>query len=201
MQYRFPRCNATPRCCVACGRVCRLPVLPAPCCLNCWPDLAAGLPKLKIEECAARQQAHIDSNKQARCLSGPCFAWGCQLTCCLIQLSIPRLLCPALARPALQVIVGVNKYAQHEEEGDSGGGDGSQDRELDVRKIDNTAVLRTQKERLQVRGATASGAPKLCQCYLWAQQPACTRPLHLLPASKLNCSYGGYCLPCPARSA
>ena len=27
---------------------------------------AAGLPKLKIEECAARQQAHIDSNKQAR---------------------------------------------------------------------------------------------------------------------------------------
>lgn len=30
------------------------------------PCPRAGLPKLKIEECAARQQAHIDNGKQAR---------------------------------------------------------------------------------------------------------------------------------------
>ena len=31
---------------------------------TCLHVVAAGLPKLKIEECAARQQAHIDSGKQ-----------------------------------------------------------------------------------------------------------------------------------------
>lgn len=60
--------------------------------------IASGLPKMKIEECAARQQAQIDSGKQ--------------------------------------VIVGVNKYTVEKEE------------PLDVRKIDNTAVLIAQKARL-----------------------------------------------------
>lgn len=65
--------------------------------------IVAGLPKLKIEECAARQQAHIDAGRQ--------------------------------------VIVGVNKYAKEGDQGEA----------LDVRKIDNTAVLRAQKARLEVR--------------------------------------------------
>ena len=134
-----------------------------------WPGLAAGLPKLKIEECAARQQAHIDSNKQARCpLRSTGDTWSPQLQAlpvclpagvtvsvlhCPTSYSPPAVPCRAPRWPALQFIVGVNKYAQNEEEGGSGGGDGSQAHELDVRKIDNTAVLRTQKERLQVRGA------------------------------------------------
>ena len=88
----------------------------------------------------------------------------------LLGVAVDVLLCPAThALPAvllrclaLQVIVGVNKYAQHDEEGSSGGGDGSQAHELDVRKIDNTAVLRTQKERLQVSFAAASGAHIWC---------------------------------------
>jgi methylmalonyl-CoA mutase len=66
--------------------------------------IISGLPKLKIEECAARQQAHIDSGKQ--------------------------------------VIVGVNKYAQHDDTQHAA-------HEVDVRKIDNTAVLAKQLERLQ----------------------------------------------------
>lgn len=75
--------------------------------------IISGLPKLKIEECAARQQAHIDSNKQ--------------------------------------VIVGVNKYAQ----GDDNGG---APRELDVRRIDNTMVLQRQQERLASLRATRDEA-------------------------------------------
>lgn len=67
--------------------------------------IVAGLPKLKIEECSARQQAAIDSGKQ--------------------------------------VIVGVNKYAA---------GKGSE-AEVEVRQIDNTAVLKSQTARLQVRRA------------------------------------------------
>ncbi|KAK2075972.1 hypothetical protein QBZ16_001308 [Prototheca wickerhamii] len=62
--------------------------------------IVAGLPKLKIEECAARQQAHIDSGRQ--------------------------------------VIVGVNKYAAGEAE-----------EPLEVRKIDNSAVLASQTARLR----------------------------------------------------
>jgi Methylmalonyl-CoA mutase len=61
-----------------------------------------GMPKRKIEECAARQQAQIDSGRQA--------------------------------------IVGVNKYVD-----DCGG------EEVDVRIIDNTAVLQRQVAGLQVR--------------------------------------------------
>lgn len=45
---------------------------------------------------------------------------------------------------SLQVIVGVNKYAQHDAEGE-----GPQ-HDVDARKIDNTAVLHNQKERLKV---------------------------------------------------
>ncbi|KAL4428708.1 hypothetical protein ABPG77_009814 [Micractinium sp. CCAP 211/92] len=74
--------------------------------------IISGLPKLKIEECAARQQAHIDNGKQ--------------------------------------VIVGVNKYMQHVE--------GDVPREEEVRKIDNTAVLRKQRERLERVRASRDGA-------------------------------------------
>ncbi|PSC74957.1 methylmalonyl-mutase [Micractinium conductrix] len=76
--------------------------------------IIGGLPKLKVEECAARQQAHIDSGKQ--------------------------------------VIVGVNKYAQHDAEGE-----GPQ-HDVDARKIDNTAVLHNQKERLKRVRASRDGA-------------------------------------------
>ncbi|KFM27789.1 Methylmalonyl-CoA mutase, mitochondrial [Auxenochlorella protothecoides] len=72
--------------------------------------IVAGLPKLKIEECAARQQAHIDAGRQ--------------------------------------VIVGVNKYAKEGDQGEA----------LDVRKIDNTAVLRAQKARLEAVRTSRDGA-------------------------------------------
>ncbi|KAL4447610.1 hypothetical protein ABPG75_004829 [Micractinium tetrahymenae] len=74
--------------------------------------IISGLPKLKIEECAARQQAHIDSGKQ--------------------------------------VIVGVNKYGQQ--------GEGEAAREEEFRKIDNTAVLQKQRERLEKVRASRDGA-------------------------------------------
>tara|TARA_B100000676_G_scaffold158290_1_gene156056 strand:+ start:1977 stop:4127 length:2151 start_codon:yes stop_codon:yes gene_type:complete len=66
--------------------------------------IESGLPKLRIEESAARKQARIDQGEQ--------------------------------------VIVGVNKYQQAEQD------------EVDVLKIDNEAVLRVQLERLQeIRGS------------------------------------------------
>jgi methylmalonyl-CoA mutase len=65
--------------------------------------IGAGLPTLKIEECAARQQARIDGGRQ--------------------------------------VIVGVNKYV-----GDGAGGGGAPP--IEVRHIDNSAVLAAQKARL-----------------------------------------------------
>lgn len=48
---------------------------------------------------------------------------------------------------SLQAIVGVNKYAQH--------GEGEAPREEEIRRIDNTAVLRRQRERLGVRARCA----------------------------------------------
>lgn len=45
------------RCCPPCLPLRLPPSIPTP---------PSGLPKLKIEESAARQQAHIDSNMQAR---------------------------------------------------------------------------------------------------------------------------------------
>ena len=66
--------------------------------------IESGLPKLRIEESAARKQARIDQGEQ--------------------------------------VIVGVNKYQQSEQD------------EVDVLKIDNEAVLRVQLDRLQeIRGS------------------------------------------------
>lgn len=62
----------------------------------------AGLPKLKIEESAARQQAQIDSGAQ--------------------------------------IIVGVNKYVAAE----------AAQAKLEVRQIDNSAVLASQVTRLKV---------------------------------------------------
>ena len=100
--------------------------------------------------------------------------------------------------PALQVIVGVNKYAQ----GDDNGG---APRELDVRRIDNTMVLQRQQERLAVGGWWGTGrlqgwerrAGWLRQdesrhrtsvelCLHGAVPPACrpTCPPHSLPASR-----------------
>lgn len=60
--------------------------------------IASGMPKLRIEECAARKQARIDSGKD--------------------------------------VVVGVNKYRLQKEE------------KVEVRTIDNKAVLKSQIERL-----------------------------------------------------
>ena len=73
--------------------------------------IVAGLPKLKIEECAARQQARIDTGQQT--------------------------------------IVGVNTYVDYGNGGGGGGGGAQEATDLEVRQIDNTAVLRTQLERLQ----------------------------------------------------
>jgi len=77
--------------------------------------IASGWPKLRIEQCAARQQARIDSGAQT--------------------------------------IVGVNKYAAAAA-GSSGGGGGSGGsgggggERVDVRTIDNSAVLAAQTARL-----------------------------------------------------
>ena len=71
--------------------------------------IESGLPKLRIEESAARKQARIDQGEQ--------------------------------------VIVGVNKYQQAEQD------------EVDVLKIDNEAVLRVQLDRLQeIRGSRDQAA-------------------------------------------
>jgi methylmalonyl-CoA mutase len=63
--------------------------------------IVSGLPKLKIEECSARQQARIDSGRQ--------------------------------------VIVGINKYLAPK----------GMEETVEVRKIDNTAVLSAQNARLK----------------------------------------------------
>lgn len=63
--------------------------------------IVSGLPKLKIEECSARQQARIDSGRQ--------------------------------------VIVGINKYLAPK----------GMEETVEVRKIDNTAVLAAQNARLK----------------------------------------------------
>jgi methylmalonyl-CoA mutase len=80
--------------------------------------VAAGLPKAWIEECAARQQARIDSGAQ--------------------------------------VIVGVNKYVLSAADGGSGKGEKQQQQQkedaqqpLEVRSIDNAAVLKAQTARLE----------------------------------------------------
>lgn len=71
--------------------------------------IESGLPKLRIEESAARKQARIDQGKQ--------------------------------------VIVGVNKYQQAEQD------------EVDVLKIDNEAVLKVQLDRLaEIRGSRDQAA-------------------------------------------
>jgi methylmalonyl-CoA mutase len=87
--------------------------------------VAAGLPKAWIEECAARQQARIDSGAQ--------------------------------------VIVGVNKYVLHEaqqekEEGQEDEGKAPSSVLGAVRSIDNAAVLRAQKARLEQVLADRDGA-------------------------------------------
>ena len=106
--------------------------------------IISGLPKLRIEECAARQQARIDSGAQA--------------------------------------IVGVNKYV------DAGGE--QQPHEMEVRSIDNTAVLAKQLERLKVRAwcgegqgqaaARASVQQALAGCSTAAPPHTCAGPPPLL---------------------
>jgi hypothetical protein len=75
-----------------------------------------GLPKQKIEECAARQQARIDSGSQ--------------------------------------VIVGVNKFVNNHT--NSGSGSGSH--EVELRHIDNSAVLEAQLARLARLKQSRDGA-------------------------------------------
>lgn len=112
--------------------------------------IISGLPKLKIEECAARQQANIDCNKQ--------------------------------------VIVGVNKYANAYDSG-------AVPQEVDVRKIDNSAVLVTQKERLaRIRESRDEPAVQASLAALEAAAHSGDRQLNLLElaveAARLRATVG-----------
>jgi len=63
--------------------------------------------------------------------------------------------------------VGVNKYAQHDADSDV-------PRDVDVRKIDNTAVLQKQKERLKV--SLECGVDGLGECCCYCCGASCTVP-------------------------
>ncbi|KAL4856851.1 Methylmalonyl-CoA mutase [Chlorella vulgaris] len=129
--------------------------------------ISSGLPKLKIEECAARQQANIDCNKQ----EGGWYE-------------------PHVIRkvPPPQVIVGVNKYA-------NGYDSGAVPQEVDVRKIDNSAVLVTQKERLvRIRASRDEPAVQASLAALEAAAHSGDRQLNLLElaveAARLRATVG-----------
>lgn len=79
--------------------------------------------------------------------------------------------------PRLQVIVGVNKYAQHDDPHHVS-------HDVDVRKIDNSAVLQRQMERLQVRCRAAARLHGRCgRCCCSRQHASGAAAAHLHPAS------------------
>eukprot|EP00878_Enallax_costatus_P015889 GHUV01016655.1.p1 GENE.GHUV01016655.1~~GHUV01016655.1.p1 ORF type:complete len:690 (+),score=180.92 GHUV01016655.1:298-2367(+) len=108
--------------------------------------LLAGLPKRKIEECAARQQAHIDSGTQ--------------------------------------VIVGVNKFVN-----------AAEPETVQVRQIDNNAVLSAQLARLdRVRSNRDEGAVAAALEALEAAARGKDRTINLLDlavqAARVRCTVG-----------
>jgi hypothetical protein len=92
--------------------------------------VASGMPKLRIEECAARKQARIDS-KQGICSidrhSHPCSSHSPLIVIAAYLTNVILL---------LEIVVGVNKYKVKD--------DGSK---VDVRAIDNNAVRTSQVMR------------------------------------------------------
>ena len=87
--------------------------------------VAMGLPKLKIEETAAKKQARIDSGQ------------GPRTSLPSLPLYHPFLLSLSLSLSPVDVIVGVNKYRLQEEE------------PIDVLSIDNTKVIASQVHYIQ----------------------------------------------------
>lgn len=107
--------------------------------------IASGMPKLRIEECAARKQARIDSGQD--------------------------------------VVVGVNKYRLAQEE------------RVDLRSIDNAAVLRAQLDRLAALRASRDEAKVLAAMdALTAEAAAERRGRNLLElavdAARARCTVG-----------
>jgi len=109
--------------------------------------IATGLPKRRIEECAARLQAGIDSGAQT--------------------------------------IVGVNKYRSP----------GAEKETIEVRSIDNAAVLKQQTERLQgIRASRNGDAAAECLSRLQAAAASSSREPNLLTlavdAARARCTVG-----------
>lgn len=111
--------------------------------------VATGMPKLRIEESAAKKQARIDSNAgKARVLvysgvhSINSDGRHCHLWCWMLRIVYYGVTqCSSYDNPALhrlaEVIVGVNKYQLENDEG------------VEVLSIDNQEVLRKQVAKLK----------------------------------------------------